>query len=569
MRAAEQYSRRLRFSSPRVRHLSQWPAWDDRLIDRNGNNGCLFRLEAGPLGTPTRLDDGFPRGIWPTPIDAGPFRLSCRPADLESTWTPAHHRRGCRQEAHSISPGLMRVHSELPAVPGRELTFGHTLSQHRRENSRTMVPHGPAAILLFLVSLILSCGHLVESFDAVVFIGVLYQLFWLNCVFFTRGNLVEESSVRSSAFLPRWLRLRKIKHNSLRWKLKMPQKPLSAGLFPWNKGPGAVRSQQPAAPQANDFDHLLASISLASQQKVAAAASAKDSYVLQGRDKLSAFSELATAQLVRVLEECEVDTNDIPLLLGMVAALQQRPEIVSKISGQIAGMGQPQTVEILNVRADHTTQEILESIQKLDPDILSVAALHRGAMKDSAITNANGQGLSAYTTVQIIDLPVSDKMLSTLSRGGLAGMEEWSIRPHQPRAVRSDLPGLAIKTTDGSRKMLALLRAAGMRKVEIEQLLRSTLNKKLEGTVAAGTVTEVFLHDTKDLVFVDEKKQVRNSRGAADFTEVGRGLVTLTESTHESFVVQHLGSQLDFTLGDALDVPALTRFSLGDSAGGT
>jgi hypothetical protein len=55
----------------------------------------------------------------------------------------------------------------------------------------------------------------------VVFIGVLYQLFWFNCVFFTRGNLVEESH-RSSAFLPRWIRPRKIKSTGLRWKLKIP-----------------------------------------------------------------------------------------------------------------------------------------------------------------------------------------------------------------------------------------------------------------------------------------------------------------------------------------------------------
>ncbi len=98
--------------------------------------------------------------------------------------------------------------NSLPAPGARA-----TPSQRRRENFQSMVAHGPAAILLFLFSLILSCGNLVESFDAVVFIGVLYQLFWFNCVFLTRVNLVEESSVRLSAFMPRWLRLQKIKHN--------------------------------------------------------------------------------------------------------------------------------------------------------------------------------------------------------------------------------------------------------------------------------------------------------------------------------------------------------------------
>jgi hypothetical protein len=108
-----------------------------------------------------------------------------------------------------------------------------------------MVPHGPAAIFLFLISLILSCGHLVESFDAVVFIGVLYQLFWFNCVFFTRGNLVEEPRVRSSAFLPQ----RKIKYNSLRWKLKMPMKEtLCTELTLLQEGPAVIKPQQMSAP---------------------------------------------------------------------------------------------------------------------------------------------------------------------------------------------------------------------------------------------------------------------------------------------------------------------------------
>ena len=125
---------------------------------------------------------------------------------------------------------------------------------------------------------------------------------------------------------------------------------------------------------------------------------------------------------------------------------------------------------------------------------------------------------------------------------------------------RGDLPALVIKPTEGGRKLLALLVAAGMNKVEIEQLLKSQLNKKLEDTLAAGAVTEVFLYDTKDIVFVDDKQRVRNSRGAADFTEVGRALITLKESGHESVVAKTLRSELNFTLGDALDLPSLDQF---------
>jgi len=278
-----------------------------------------------------------------------------------------------------------------------------------------------------------------------------------------------------------------------------------------------------------------------------------------GQEKLSTLPELTVSQLFARVSECEVDIKDAPLLLGMVAALQQRPELVTKVSGQISGMGQQQTIEILNIQAGRTVQEILESIQQLDPATLSSDALDEGAVKDPVITNANGQGLSSYTTMRIADLPISDTMLSTLRQGGLAGMEEWFFRPHQPRAARGDLPGVAIRATDGSQKMLALLRAAGMTKVQIEQLVLSMMNKQLEGTEAAGTVVDVFFYDTKDRVVVDEKKQVRNIRGAVDFVEVGRGLVTLKEKAHEGFVVQHLNMSLDFTLGAALGVPALDQ----------
>jgi hypothetical protein len=243
----------------------------------------------------------------------------------------------------------------------------------------------------------------------------------------------------------------------------------------------------------------------------------------------------------------------------MAAAVQQRPEVVTKISGQICGMGQRQTVEILNVQAKLTAPEILQLIHRLDPATIFVDELVHDTTKDPPLTNVNGKGLSSYTTMRIADLPVSDKMLSTLQQGGLAGMEEWYFRPHQPRLSHSDLPGVAIKATDGSRTLLALLKAAGLSKVQIEQLVLSMLNKRLEGTVAAGTVTDVFFFDTKDRMVVDDKNQMRNSRSAADFAEVGRGLVTLKEKEHEGIVVQHLDSQLDFTLGEALDVPALDQ----------
>ena len=219
-----------------------------------------------------------------------------------------------------------------------------------------------------------------------------------------------------------------------------------------------------------------------------------------------------------------------------------------------------QAIEVLNVKVSCTGREILELIQQLDPETLSVDALSEEAMRDPTIANADGQGLSPHTTLRL-KLPVSDKMLSTLGTGGLEGMEEWYFRPDRPRADRGDLPGVAIKPTDGSRKALALLRAAGMPKVQVEQLVRTELNRRLEHTEAAGTVVEVFFYDTKDRTVVDEKRQVRNIRGAVDFAELGRGLITLKNKEHESFVIQYLASSaLDFTLGDALGVPALDQF---------
>jgi hypothetical protein len=244
----------------------------------------------------------------------------------------------------------------------------------------------------------------------------------------------------------------------------------------------------------------------------------------------------------------------------MIGALQQRPEIITKLSGQISGMGQMQAIEVLNVKVSCTGRELLELIQRLDSETLSADDLSEEAMRDPTIANADGQGLSPHTTLRL-NLPVSDKMLSTLGSGGLEGMEEWYFRPDRPRADRGDLPGVAMKPTDGSRKALALLRAAGMPKVQIEQLVRSELNRRLERTEAAGTVVEVFFYDTKDRTVVDEKRQVRNIRGAVDFAELGRGLITLKNKEHESFVIQHLASSaLDFTLGDALGVPALDQF---------
>jgi hypothetical protein len=254
-----------------------------------------------------------------------------------------------------------------------------------------------------------------------------------------------------------------------------------------------------------------------------------------------------------------VDAGNTPLLLGMIAALQQRPEIVTKVSAQISGGGQMQTIDVLNIDASSTATETLELIQKLDPETLSVDALDDNAWKDPVLANAGGRGLSMYTSMRITDFSMSDKVLSTLRQGGLPGMEEWFFRPHHPRAVRGDLPGVAIRATDGSRKTLALLRAAGMTKVQIEQLLLSRLNKQLEGTEAAGTVVDVFFYDTTDNMIVDEKGQLRSVRVAVDFVEAARGLVTLKNKAHEAFVVRHLKMALDFTLGDALDVPALDQ----------
>ena len=129
-------------------------------------------------------------------VSSGPGKgvMIAQSTYFELQWVPTCQLVGCCQGARSVNPGLKRAHSESP-VTVRGLTPGPTPSRHRREILHSMVPHGPAAIILFLISLILSCGHLIESFDAVIFIGVLYQLFWLNCVFFTRGNFVEESSV--------------------------------------------------------------------------------------------------------------------------------------------------------------------------------------------------------------------------------------------------------------------------------------------------------------------------------------------------------------------------------------
>jgi hypothetical protein len=258
----------------------------------------------------------------------------------------------------------------------------------------------------------------------------------------------------------------------------MPQKAFAAGSFPWDKGSAAAaRPQRQAAPQVSELDQRLASISLASQQREAEIASEKESYDLRGRNILSAFSEITTAQLGEAAEDCEVDSNDIPLLLGMVAAMKQRPEIKSKISQQIAGMGQLQSVEILNIDTVHTTQEVLDMITKLDQEALSAVELSRYTVMNTAISNASGFGLSKYTSMRIDDLPISDKMLSTWKQGGLDGMEDWYVRPHHTMPYRGDLPALVIKPTEGGRKLLALLVAAGMNKVEIEQLLKSQLTK--------------------------------------------------------------------------------------------
>ena len=135
-----------------------------------------------------------------------------------------------------------------PKKRAREQEFADF--ERRCEILHSMVPHGPVATLLFLIFLILSCGHLAESFDTVVFIGVLYLLFWFNCVFFTRGNLVEEPRVRSYAFLPQ----RKIKYNSLRWKLKMPTKEtLYIKLTLLQETPTVIKLQQvTASPHSAD-----------------------------------------------------------------------------------------------------------------------------------------------------------------------------------------------------------------------------------------------------------------------------------------------------------------------------
>jgi hypothetical protein len=336
----------------------------------------------------------------------------------------------------------------------------------------------------------------------------------------------------------------------------MPNKPFRPGNFPWETGPGAIRPQA-VVPQVYDLDQRLASITLASQQKVSAAASAKEKYLRLGGDKLITLPEAAVAPLRVAAADYEVD--DISLLLGMVAALKELPEIATKVSQQIAGMGQQQTIEILNVQAKRTPTEILESIKRLDPTTISVETLKGRTMKDSVLSNADGKGLSAKTTVRITDIPVSDAMLSALRRGGLPGMEEWFIRPHQSREIRGDLPGLAIMPTDMSQKMLALLKAAGMTKVQIEQLVLSVLNKQLEGTEIAGTVTEVFFYDTKNRYLVDDKDMARNSPGAVDFTDLAKGLVILKEKEHASQVIEHLDSKLELSLGAALGVPGLDQ----------
>jgi hypothetical protein len=60
--------------------------------------------------------------------------------------------------------------------------------------------------------------------------------------------------------------------------------------------------------------------------------------------------------------------------------------------------------------------------------------------------------------------------------------------------------------------MIAILAVGGMKKVQIEQLFLSMLNKQLEGSPAEGAVTGVLFYDTKNRVVVDDKNQVRNIR---------------------------------------------------------
>ncbi len=61
-------------------------------------------------------------------------------------------------------------------------------------------------------------------------------------------------------------------------------------------------------------------------------------------------------------------------------------------------------------------------------------------------------------------------------------------------AALSDLlvPGVEIKATDGSRKMLALLLAAGMTKVQIEQLGLSMLNNNWRAQKPPGRLLPSF-----------------------------------------------------------------------------
>ena len=220
----------------------------------------------------------IPLAILPSIGSAAANAMRCAPPS-QPPRTPPPPQPPCRRRRHRVGGGALIPLAMLPSI-------GSILD--------SMVPHGPAAILLFLISLILSCGHLIESFDAVIFIGVLYQLFWFSCVFLTRGNLVEEPRVRLSAFSPRWLRLRKTKYNNLRWK--MPKK-LSDGNFPWQKGPGTTRSPPPAASSISELDQRLVAISLASQERASAAASAKESFLRAGKDKLSALQEDTVTQL--------------------------------------------------------------------------------------------------------------------------------------------------------------------------------------------------------------------------------------------------------------------------------
>jgi hypothetical protein len=248
-------------------------------------------------------------------------------------------------------------------------------------------------------------------------------------------------------------------------------------------------------------------------------------------------------------------------LLGGVEAMKALENVKLRVHPEVKGGGELQTLEIHGLPSELSPDRAAALLCSLDPTLDPVSIMSNGQlMLKSKMTHESGRGFGEYVYMTVTNIPVSDKMITSLNKGENAQVANWNIRPAMSQSDRSAQPMLMMKVAAPDRAILELLVAAGMSKPDLEHLIMWQLNS----IVGKTAVVEVFFQDTIKKSAVDDNGHIQNYPVAIDFSQHGKAVVVCSEDADIELLIARTPTKfvLDVNWGTVLGVPLLSKLSI-------